>query len=290
MFNSQYLHSARSNAVFEGHELKVYRRVQYRAFIHFASSVNKVETGISQGLREGFQELFQDTPEKVRYKANSIRKFWERLWNVLKNKVSHGITKTHFAQTAHSEKTAMEKYLHQNGAEEERTLVLGIYSERLANRRDAEDSLSEKTSRLDSDLEDEMPQLPVLETSFHKVETVARFNRAGTLCRHPPYGHPRYMSVHPYIKNKRPLQRLCSNCLVRSKRFSCHTLKKYLVPHQNKIHGTHQGIHQRAQRSSSSTLRCPTSESGRVFPNGASIPRRPARCSKMQEGLYRSWK
>ena len=151
----------------------------------FASSVNKVETSISRGPQESFQELFGDNPEKVRYNANSIWKFWERLWNVIKSKVSDGITKAHVAQTAHSEKTAREKYLHRNGTEEERALVLDIYSDRLANRRDDEDCLSEKSSeappdeRLDSDLEDESPELPVLYPSLQKVETVARFNLGG---------------------------------------------------------------------------------------------------------------
>ena len=54
----------------------------------FASSVNKVETSISRGLQESFQELFGEYSEKVRYNANSIRKLWERLWNVIKSKVS----------------------------------------------------------------------------------------------------------------------------------------------------------------------------------------------------------
>ena len=148
----------------------------------FASSVNKVETSISRGLHESFQELFGDNPEKVRYNANSIRKFWERLWSVIKSQVSDGITKAHFAQTAHSEKTARDKYLHRDGTEEERAHVLNIYSDRLANRKDDEDCLSEKSSEAppdeqpDSDLEDESPELPVLEPSFQKVETVARFN------------------------------------------------------------------------------------------------------------------
>ena len=141
-----------------------------------------METSIFRGLQESFQELFGDHPEKKRYNANSIRKFWERLWNVVKSKVSNGITKAHFAQTAHSEKTVREKYLHWNGTEEETALVLDIYSDRLADRRDDEDRLSEKTSetppdeRPDSDFEDESPELPVLDPSFQKVETVARFN------------------------------------------------------------------------------------------------------------------
>ena len=163
----------------------------------FASSVNKVETCISRGLQESFHELFGDNPEKVRYNANSIRKFWERLWIVIKSKVSDGITKAHFAQTAHSEKTAREKYLHRNGTEEERAHVLQIYSDRLENRRDDEDSLSEKSSQathdeqLDSDLEDAPSELPVLEPSYDKVETCTRFNLArDSLQRTPIHQSP----------------------------------------------------------------------------------------------------
>ena len=165
----------------------------------FASSVNKVETSISRGLQESFQEIFGEYSEKVRYNANSIRKLWERLWNVIKSKVSDGITKALFAQTTHSEKTAREKYLHRNGTEEEIALVLEIYSDRLANRRDDEDCLSEKSSeappdeRPDSDLEDESPELPVLDPSFQKVETVARFNLGRDSLQTSTVRTPRYM-------------------------------------------------------------------------------------------------
>ena len=88
-----------------------------------------------------------DNPGKVRYNANSIRNFWERLWIVIKTKVSDGITEAHFAPTAHIEKTAREKYLHRNGTEEERAHELHVYSDRLANRREDEGSLSEKSSQ-----------------------------------------------------------------------------------------------------------------------------------------------
>ena len=138
--------------------------------------------------------------------------------------------------------------------------------------------------RLDSELEDHPPELPVLEPSFYKVETVARFNLARdslqtSTVRTPPI-HERTPIHQPH--EAPPATALQTPLVPRS--------QQNLAPHQNEIQGTHQRSHRWVQRSPSSRLRCPTSESGKVFPNGARIPRRPVRCSKTQEGLSLSWK
>ena len=90
----------------------------------FASAANKVENGISRSIREEFKTLFGDDPAKVRFNANSIRKFWERLWSIIKGNVSEGVNKAHLVLTAHSEKTAQEHYLSKNATRQDRMQVL----------------------------------------------------------------------------------------------------------------------------------------------------------------------
>ena len=58
----------------------------------FSSSVNKVESSISRGLQEVFLQKFGDDPALVRFNSNSIRKFWESMWTVIKPNVSEGST------------------------------------------------------------------------------------------------------------------------------------------------------------------------------------------------------
>ena len=58
----------------------------------------------------------------------------------------------------------------------------------------------------------------------------------GTLCRHPPYGHPRYMSGHPYINDMRLLQRL------RCKRLSYHALNKTSRPTKTRFKELTKGV------------------------------------------------
>ena len=93
----------------------------------FSSSKNKVEKSISKRLQEVFAKFFNDNPEEVRFNANSIRKYWERRWLTLKNNVPEGVSKAHFAQTAHSEQTAEENYLGRQGSKEDRMGLLKIY-------------------------------------------------------------------------------------------------------------------------------------------------------------------
>ena len=148
----------------------------------FASAANKVESGISRSIREEFKTLFGDDPAKVRFNANSIRKFWERLWSIIKGNVSEGINKAHLAQTAHSEKTAQEHYLSKNGTRQDRMQVLEIYSNRLLNRGSDEDVLEKQQPPIDpepleSDFEEEgheeaATEIPTLVDS----QPVTRFN------------------------------------------------------------------------------------------------------------------
>ena len=60
------------------------------------------------------------------------------MWTNIKGQVSEGVNRAHFAQTAHSEKTAHERYLSRNGTREERNQVLDIYLDRLKNRHNDE--------------------------------------------------------------------------------------------------------------------------------------------------------
>ena len=67
---------------------KFIQEYQVEPTLIFASRVNKVESSICRGLQKVFKNLFGDDPDKVIYNANSIRKFWERLWTVIKGTVS----------------------------------------------------------------------------------------------------------------------------------------------------------------------------------------------------------
>ena len=164
---------------------KYIQEYQMEPTLIFASRVNKVESSICRGLQEVFKDLFGDDPDKVRYNANSIRKFWERLWT-LKGTVSEGVNTAHLAQTAHSEKTAKEKYLHKNGTREERMQVLKIYSDRLLNRGNDEDGIVDTFSPpssdepVSSDFEDQEDEVAGEQTMqpIEKIESCTRFNLA----------------------------------------------------------------------------------------------------------------
>ena len=176
----------------------------------------QIETCISRSLQETFHG---DNPEKVRYNANSIRNFWKRLWIVIKTKVSDGITEAHFAQTAHIEKTAREKYLHRNGTEEERAHELQVYSDRLANRREDEGSLSEKSSQ--AHLMHSWTRIWKMSCpSFQYSGPVStKLRPAADL-----FWHGTLYSELPYINHTRPFQQLP------------HAKQTALVPHSQQKH------------------------------------------------------
>ena len=148
----------------------------------FSSSVNKVESSICRSIQEVFKETFNDDPAVVRFNANSIRKFWEQMWAVIKGQVSEGVTKAHLAQTAHSEKTAQEKYLAKNGTRDDRVALLNIYADRLSEEQPDELDLPEANSPpedefVESDFEDQASSLAPSSTSSPARPTpVTRFN------------------------------------------------------------------------------------------------------------------
>ena len=149
----------------------------------FASTVNKVESSICRGLQEVFYETFGDNPAEVRFNANSIRKFWERMWTVIKGQVSERVTKAHLAQTAHSEKTAQERYLSKNGTREDRIEVLHIYADRLLGPKEDEDGVHENCAapedeQVDSDFHDSqaLNESLVPPTSLFPTPQETRFN------------------------------------------------------------------------------------------------------------------
>ena len=86
---------------------------------------------MSKYLQEIFGEMFGDDPLVVRYNANSVRKYWEKRWLTLKNNETDGVSKAHFAQTAHSKETAEKHYLDRQGTSEDRDRLLNIYDEDL---------------------------------------------------------------------------------------------------------------------------------------------------------------
>ena len=182
-------------------------------FYVFASTVNKIETSTCRGLQDVFKNLFGDDPSKVRFNSNSIRKFWERLWSVIKGSVSDGVNKAHLAQTAHCEKTAQEKYLARNGTREERQQVLDIYAHRLMHRGDDEYKLpallateeladEEVESDIDEEDQNEAPQiitpltlLPV--TRFDLVRNSLQATNQPSMSCPPSSSHPPSRSDPP---------------------------------------------------------------------------------------------
>ena len=92
------------------------------------------------------------------------------------------MTRAHFAQTAHSEKTAREKCLSKNGTREERRFLLDIYSKRLQQCSNEEND-SEAESMVSPSIEDysdlEAPQQSepsAPPTPIEKPPAVTRFN------------------------------------------------------------------------------------------------------------------
>ena len=92
------------------------------------------------------------------------------------------MTRAHFAQTAHSEKTAREKHLSKNGTREERRFLLDIYSKRLQQCSNEEDDSkaesmvsppNEDYSDLEAPQQSESSAPP---TPMEKPPAVTRFN------------------------------------------------------------------------------------------------------------------
>ena len=113
------------------------------------------------------------------------RKFWEQMWAVIKGQVSEGVTKAHLAQTAHSEKTAQEKYLAKNGTRYDRVALLNIYADRLSEEQPDELDLPEANSPpedefVESDFEDQASSstslAPSSTSSPARPTPVTRFN------------------------------------------------------------------------------------------------------------------
>ena len=70
----------------------------------------------------------------MRFNANSIRKYWERRWKVIGKDSEDGVMKAHYAQTAHSAKTAEDHYIGREGTESDRACLLSMYANDLALR------------------------------------------------------------------------------------------------------------------------------------------------------------
>ena len=162
----------------------------------FASKKNKVEKSISRHLQQTFHDLFGDNPSDVRFNANSIRKFWERRWKILKliNNISDGVNKAHLAQTAHNEKTAEDVYIGREGTKEDRNQLLSIYDNDLADPKaleksseDDEEELAAETDGEASDLEEATPiqeavqEAPVQEAPLQEAPRVRHFNVRNSL-------------------------------------------------------------------------------------------------------------
>ena len=110
---------ARSEEIPPAHEAKIRGGIPAAEQIPFASQINKFKSSICRFIQEVFNETFGDDPAVLRFNANSIGKFSERRWTVIKGNVSEGVTKARLAYTVHSEKTANERYMAKNGTREE---------------------------------------------------------------------------------------------------------------------------------------------------------------------------
>ena len=97
----------------------------------FASSKGTKERSISRHIQETFRVMFGDDPQVVKFNANSIRKYWEKRWQSIKNNHSEGVSKAHFAQTGHCEKTAQDIYIGKEGTMEDRMAILDVYQQDL---------------------------------------------------------------------------------------------------------------------------------------------------------------
>ena len=155
-------------------------------FYVFSSSKNKIEKSFSKHLQEAFAKFFNENAEEVRYNANSIRKYWERRWLTLKKSAPEGVSKAHFAQTAHSEQTAEVNYLGRQGSKEDRLGLLKLYEKDLVEGPSDED--------IDSNCEDSESTDNEEDSDFESWPMAI------------PHAKPRKEDVAERLLNKRPLQ------------------------------------------------------------------------------------
>ena len=101
--------------------------------LNFSPRAKKIILEFILVVLQVFFTLFNDDPSVVRYNANSIRKYWERRWKVIGKDTEDGVMKAHYAQTAHSAKTAEDHYIGREGTESDRACLLSMYAKDLAS-------------------------------------------------------------------------------------------------------------------------------------------------------------
>ena len=128
------------------------------------------------------------------------------MWTVIKGQVSEGVTKAHLAQTAHSKKTAQERYFSKNGTREDRIEVLLIYADRLLGPKEDEGGVhgncaAPEDEQVESDFDDSqflnesfVPPTPLVptpqETRFNLIRDSLQPSPLATITandnHHPP--------------------------------------------------------------------------------------------------------
>ena len=112
----------------------------------FSNSKFTQEKRMAQLLCMTFQEIFGDDPDEVRFNANSVRKFWEKIQAI---GIPSNLMNAHLAQTAHAQKTADMHYV---GLEaEDRGKLMDLYNKDLIEEVEDDNVDSSDTDSLESD-------------------------------------------------------------------------------------------------------------------------------------------
>ena len=169
--------------------MKIWRKVEGATALVLDESLSNVENMYmfratrslyKKYLQEIFAEMFGDDPLVVRYNANSVRKYWEKRWLTLKNNETDGVSKAHFAQTAHSKETE-KHYLDRQGTSEDRDRLLNIYDEDLNRQLEEPDDVEVEVDYESTDEEDLYDEeSPAREVKFEDIV----YNSCQSACKY----------------------------------------------------------------------------------------------------------
>ena len=90
----------------------------------FGNTISKCKPTASSQVTNVFKKFFGDDPQKLKFNSNSIRKYRDTRNNDIRGQLSDvRFVRTHFAQAAHCEKTALKNYVHPNNCKNLRAEV-----------------------------------------------------------------------------------------------------------------------------------------------------------------------
>ena len=89
----------------------------------FGNTISKCKPTDSSQVTNVFKKFFGDDPQKLKFSSNSIRKYKDTRNNDIRGQLSDDFVRTHFAQAAHCEKTALKNYVHPNNCKNLRAEV-----------------------------------------------------------------------------------------------------------------------------------------------------------------------